>query len=116
MSSIADDTLRCPTCRASQPWSDSCRRCKCDLRLLREASEAYRAARSRALAAVRAGEPLRAVEWARRAARIAPEASACELLAACLLLAERWAEAQAAARQIVDSRKSSAGRGTSDEM
>ena len=27
--------MRCPICRAEQEWSDSCRRCRGDLRLLR---------------------------------------------------------------------------------
>lgn len=98
MSSIADDTLRCPTCRATQVWSDVCRRCKCDLRLLREAAEAYQRARRRALAAVEAGEWRQAVAWARQAERISSDASSRQLLAACLTLAERWDEAWETAR------------------
>ena len=35
--------VRCPTCGQWQEWSDSCRRCKCDLLLL-PAMEAVRAA------------------------------------------------------------------------
>ena len=31
--------MRCPTCRAEQEWSDNCRRCRCDLQLLREVEE-----------------------------------------------------------------------------
>ncbi len=32
--------LRCPTCGARQDWSDTCRRCRCDLRLVHRALRA----------------------------------------------------------------------------
>ena len=34
-----DNSFVCPVCRAAQAWSDSCRRCRCDLGLLRRADE-----------------------------------------------------------------------------
>ncbi len=45
-----DDNFVCPVCRAAQAWSDSCRRCRCDLGLLRRADEARRQARQQAIA------------------------------------------------------------------
>ena len=52
---MSDDSLDtdfvCPVCRAAQAWSDSCRRCRCDLRLLRRADAACRQARQQALLA-----------------------------------------------------------------
>jgi hypothetical protein len=30
----SETTLRCPVCRATQPWQDSCRRCRADLELV----------------------------------------------------------------------------------
>lgn len=43
----AQGGVRCPTCHAEQEWSDVCRRCKCDLRLLRSMAEACRRHRRR---------------------------------------------------------------------
>ena len=94
-----DNALVCPVCRAAQAWSDSCRRCRCDLRLLRQAELARRQARQQALLHLRAGR------WAdaRRAARayhaLQPGIDSRRLLAVCCSLggdfqeAAAWAEA-----------------------
>jgi hypothetical protein len=47
--------LRCPTCGAAQAWSDSCRRCRCDLSLLHQALRGVRRLRRDCLAALRDG-------------------------------------------------------------
>jgi hypothetical protein len=94
-----DDSLVCPVCRAAQVWSDTCRRCRCDLRLLRRADEARRAARRRVLL------HLRGVRWAdaRRAAlayhALAPGADSRRLLAVCCLLGSDFREAAEWARE-----------------
>ena len=41
MKVIAPDQVRCPTCRALQEWSDTCRRCRSDLSLLRAACSTH---------------------------------------------------------------------------
>ena len=59
------DSMRCPACRASQEWSDVCRRCKCDLTLLRESANAYWRGRRDVLRHHREGHPLSALRSAR---------------------------------------------------
>ena len=53
----APGMVRCPTCRALQEWSDACRRCRSDLRLLRASAAAYERSRRACLEAVRSGDP-----------------------------------------------------------
>ena len=48
--------VTCPVCRAVQHWSNECRRCKCDLRLLRQADRTCNAMRDRTLLG-RIGQP-----------------------------------------------------------
>ena len=61
-----DEQIRCPTCKAKQAWSDTCRRCRCDLTLLRTAAEASRGYRRRCLLLLRAGRHGEALRHARR--------------------------------------------------
>ena len=49
------DEMRCPTCGARPGWADTCRRCKCDLRLLRAAERAYEQHRAECLRLLIAG-------------------------------------------------------------
>jgi len=93
-------TVRCPTCRAEQSWSDTCRRCKCDLRLLREAAEAYHRARRACLLHLDAGQPRAALLAARRCRGLAPSAESRRLLAVAALLGGEWADAAATARRL----------------
>src|SRR5258707_800789 len=88
----------CPTCRAQQAWSDTCRRCKCDLRLLRAADRAYRQRRAQCLFALRAGQTLVALDQARACVEIVPEDESRRLLAVCALLTGDWATAVSLAR------------------
>ena len=50
-----EDDFTCPVCRAAQPSSDTCRRCRSDLRMVLRARRAARAARRQALLHLAAG-------------------------------------------------------------
>jgi len=83
--SLAEDGVRCPTCRAKQPWSDTCRRCKCDLTLLMNVAEACRQGRRRCLAHLHAGRFSKALQEAKHVWTLRPDRQAARLLAVCLL-------------------------------
>jgi len=91
------DEMSCPTCHARQPWSDECRRCKCDLSLLRQLWRASEAGRRRCLCQLRAGRADRALRHARRYATIAGAPQAARLLAVCHALCNDWCNALAVA-------------------
>jgi Flp pilus assembly protein TadD len=97
---IDPETVRCPTCRASQPWSDACRRCKSDLRLLREFARAYDQAHREGLDRLRESRSLEAWETARRCVEISPDARSRRLLALAALQAGDWATAASIGRSI----------------
>lgn len=99
MTLLLDDSFRCPTCRAVQELSETCRRCKCDLRLVQEALRAYRSHRANCLAALRAGDAMTALVCARTCVRLGADRESLKLLAVCLLVAGEWSAALAAARQ-----------------
>lgn len=101
--SLLEDSLRCPTCRASQAWSDVCRRCKCDLRLLRQAAEEYAAARRQCLLALQRGDLDEAVGWGDRCVEIEPDEPARRLLAACLFARGDWGPACSLAASLDDA-------------
>lgn len=90
--------MRCPTCRAEQPWSEACRRCRSDLRLLRETAEEYAALRAACLGALNAGHYRTALEHVQACMRLRPDHPTRQLLAVCALLNEDWPAALAAAR------------------
>lgn len=90
-------TVFCPTCRARQEWTDQCRRCRSDLRLLRRVAEQCRLARAWALAALKKGRWREALAHARQAHALNPQPESQRLLAVCYLLADRPAEAVALA-------------------
>lgn len=93
--------LRCPTCRAVQEWSDTCRRCKCDLRLLRAVFDTYQAAHARCLADLHAGAAQQALAASQECYRLWPNPVSRRLLAACALLCGDWPTAITMARQAV---------------
>jgi hypothetical protein len=95
---IDPETVRCPTCRATQPWSDTCRRCKSDLRLLREFAEGYEHARRECLDHLHNGRLCEARDSARRCLELSPDAGSRRLLALVALLSGDWAAAAALAR------------------
>ncbi|MGA2255373.1 MAG: hypothetical protein ABSG53_11975, partial [Thermoguttaceae bacterium] len=80
-------------CRATQAWSDTCRRCRCDLQLLRQANQARRQARRKALLDLRDGRWADAHRAALAYHALAPGADSRRLLAVCCLLAGDFAEA-----------------------
>ncbi len=93
----ADGMVRCPTCGARQPWSDTCRRCKSDLSLLRRVVEALTGTRRSALAHLRSGRLSEALCDAETCWLIDPSAQSARLVAVCQLLLGRWEEALRAA-------------------
>lgn len=99
--SPANGDVRCPTCGARQAWSDACRRCKCDLSLLRRVTDAVGASRRRCLASLRAGRVQEALRHARRLYALCPDRPTARLLAVCHLLQGNWTAAVTMA-QIAD--------------
>jgi len=93
-----DEGLRCPACNAKQAWSDTCRRCKCDLTLLASAREACNQRRRRCLLHLRAGRLPEAFRQARRCYAMCPDERSARLLAICHLLCRNWTGAIAASR------------------
>ena len=90
MDVISPDQVRCPTCRALQEWSDSCRRCRCDLRLLRAACSAHQI--TAAVAFSNSTPASRTSPWATLCAvtNCLPGADSLRLLALCALAREEW--------------------------
>src|SRR5271163_157760 len=95
--------MRCPTCGARQGWADTCRRCKCDLRLLRAAAGAYEQHRRRCLEHLIGGTPDRALREALCCHSLGPGGESQRLMALCQLARENWADAWEAARGIPES-------------
>ena len=91
----ADGQVRCPTCGAVQAWSETCRRCRCELGLLHDAADTVQAGRCRALRALCAGRVPEALHYACYAYGLSPDRPAARLLAVCHLLLGNW---RAAAR------------------
>jgi len=106
----------CPTCGARQEWSDVCRRCKCDLRLLRAAAETYRRSRNGCLAALHGGRLALALERARDCERLMPGPESRRLSAVCALLNGDFPAAFAAAREACDDRFESASQISFNEI
>ncbi len=95
----AANEMICPTCKARQAWSDECRRCKCDLSILRQWHAAREAVRRGCLDELRLGRPEQALRSARRYALLAGSGDASRLLAVCHLLCRNWPESCAALRE-----------------
>ena len=92
-------TCRCPTCRAEQPWSDTCRRCKCDLSLLHRAVRVYKHNYRRCLGELAAGRTAAALAAARQCYAIKPTPTAARLLTVSALLERDWSTAVAVGRR-----------------
>lgn len=84
------EDLRCPTCGARQGRSDTCRRCKGDLRLLVAALESYDDHRRRSLAALTAGRLETALHHAECCHDLRPGPESRRLRAVCRLLRGDW--------------------------
>lgn len=93
-------TVRCPTCRLTQEWSDTCRRCKSDLRLLHETAESARRTRLRCLKALRAGHRREAFRLAGHYHWLRPNADSRRLMALTAFLCGDWANAIALAHDL----------------
>ena len=93
--------LHCPTCRATQEWSPTCRRCKCDLSLLQLVADEYHESRSRCLHELRWGRHQAALDHARACVRLDANRESRQLFAVCALLARDWPSAVAVARRLM---------------
>jgi hypothetical protein len=96
--------MRCPTCGARQEWADTCRRCKCDLRLLRAAEQTYERSRQLCLHHLHAGRPDTALPAAINCHSLRPGPETYRLLALCHLLEENWPEALEGGRRAQEAR------------
>jgi len=94
------DEMCCPTCNARQVRSDECRRCKCDLSLLRQYWQSSEAERRRCLHELRFGRPDRALHHARRYAKFVGATEASRLLGVCNALCDDWPNARAAVGKV----------------
>ena len=94
--------MRCPTCGARQVWADCCRRCKCDLRLLRTAAETYERHRRLSLQLLNSGMAELALRHARRCHLLQPGTESNRLMALCYLVQENWASAIDRARAVLE--------------
>lgn len=86
-------TLGCPTCGTEQEWSDTCRRCRCDLTLLRAVEKVRREHRRRCLLLLRAGRLTEALQQARRGYALCADQRSARLLAVCHLVCGNWTRA-----------------------
>jgi hypothetical protein len=96
--------MRCPTCRAVQPWSETCRRCKSDLRLLRAFADTYEHSRRACLAAIRDGNASAASFHAQQCHSLEPASPSRQLLAVAAILRRDWLTATALAAREMESR------------
>lgn len=98
MNGVRPDDMRCPTCGARQTWADVCRRCKCDLRLLRAAVRTYDRRRASCLAHLHAGRGEPALADAIACHQLDPGDDSSTLLALSHLVRGSWLDALNAAR------------------
>jgi hypothetical protein len=97
---LLKNTVQCPTCRASQEWSEACRRCQSDLTLLEDVAASYRYHRRECLLHLGAGRPLEALPHAHRCQRLHPDTESRRLQALCALLIGDWVTATNLARHL----------------
>jgi hypothetical protein len=100
---MISETMRCPTCRAEQVWSDTCRRCKSDLQLLRDLAEEYAFRKGECLRLLQQNSPEAALEQARLCYKLHKDTDSCRLLAVCEFLNGRFAEAVRLANSLLHS-------------
>lgn len=96
-------STRCPTCGAEQVRSDTCRRCRSDLRLLHLAADESRRLRRRCLKELRRDRPRVAVAYSRALSALNLEPDTLRLAAVCELLAGDFARARAIALRLIAS-------------
>ena len=100
----ATESVRCPTCRASQGWSNECRRCGSDLSLLRKFAARCRWHRQQSLWAINEERFGDALAHAEQSQELRPDAPATQLLAVCLLLNGEFEEACRVAIEVASAR------------
>src|SRR5271156_6099135 len=83
-------TLRCPTCRALQESTDTCRRCRSDLRLLQACAAAYERSRRACLGHLRSGSSQAALRAAERCHALRGDAESRRLLALAAWKSGDW--------------------------
>ncbi len=94
--------MRCPTCRAEQEWSATCRRCKCDLLLLQAVADRWAESHRHCLLELHAGRAHAALRHARDCERLCPDDRSHRLVAVCSLIAGDWPAALALAADRAD--------------
>lgn len=95
--------MTCPVCRAAQEWSDTCRRCKCDLSFLRRAAETARRHRLRCLRHLSAGNAASAQRSAQHAWQLCPDSRSAQLLAVCRFACHDFSAAMRLASRFDDT-------------
>lgn len=80
----SEQILVCPTCNAEQAWSDTCRRCKCDLDLYVRSLQMRENLHQTCLRAIHRGNIQNAISLARRLWELSPDEDAARLLAVCM--------------------------------
>ncbi|MBW3598640.1 MAG: hypothetical protein KY475_15380 [Planctomycetes bacterium] len=76
----------CPACGARQAWSDTCRRCRCNLDLFHRTAAARLETWQRCLRRLTAGDAAAALVAAEQGYALAPTHEAARLLAMCRLV------------------------------
>ncbi len=94
-------TLHCPTCGAEQPWSDQCRRCRCDLTELHQVQQQWLRMKQQCLRHLSRGEFREALRWARVCHQMIPRDVSRRLVAVCHLQLGHWSAAVAIARRAI---------------
>ncbi len=103
MPEIFSSRMRCPTCRAEQEWSDACRRCQSDLRLLQQTVFTGQKQRQRVLVQLKAGRFPEALRSAQELMLLDRCPANRRLLAVCQLLANDPERAAQTAAGLDDS-------------
>jgi hypothetical protein len=71
----AEPPFRCPVCRATQPLSETCRRCQADLRLVMRARLRLAYVKRQRVEAIASGDRVREQIWSRELRWLAPRGS-----------------------------------------
>ncbi len=97
------DQVRCPTCRAVQDRTDTCRRCRCDLGLLNKVHGIHEIHRRTCLLELKNGRLDRALGHALSCHVLEPGDDSKRLLALCALSRQEWSTALQLAQAAVDA-------------
>lgn len=95
-----DAGFRCPTCRARQVPSETCRRCQCDLSLLLRIDQQCARLRAKCLVSLRDGRTDEALATAAVLRRLRADEDSARLFTVACLHQENWREALSAYRLV----------------